>query len=501
MLAPSAALSFVAAAIVLFGPLRVDGSLVLLSAPVPVGSFFDVRQAIAHGSGWFWVFLACVAGALVRGGVHGVTLWLADDRRGRTQEMVLVLGWCVVLSAAAAALMIVPAGLFFVGVALRYTPFVVLAGGAGVAIAAVLLKRVVAVPAGAGLRGARSGGVASVLFFGYLLAAGAAVIELAPVRAVAAATVLVTGLLGGLFVAGKRDLFSRGVDCKEGSLAVALTGAVAAALLFSAVMDRYVRDIRPAIDTRGPGTLLILGGADSATGKGSMSDFDPEAVGFSRDRAIHLSYRGRYGGAQGAPEKYSAADTHRDLDSVTRSVAAQLEAVPPPRFFIGHSQAALVLDRMLARDPVRVAAAVELAPPPVAPPPIDAPRPGVYGPGAPGADLARALSKGLARLGAAGNWIDSPASPARLTRVVTRGGVRRLAVWALADSVWLEGDWRRPHETNIVAVTDHVGTANDPRAIAAARAFFAGKKVRDDGSSWRAWPVYLLRAVFEPWRP
>ena len=78
---------------------------------------------------------------------------------------------------------------------------------------------------------------------------------------------------------------------------------------------------------------------------------------------------------------------------------------------------------------------------------------------------------------------------------------RRLAVWALEDSVWLSGDWRRPGEKNVVALTDHVGVANDARTLTLARRFLTGRHVAGDGSSWRAVLVYLVRDSFQPWEP
>jgi hypothetical protein len=77
----------------------------------------------------------------------------------------------------------------------------------------------------------------------------------------------------------------------------------------------------------------------------------------------------------------------------------------------------------------------------------------------------------------------------------------RLAVWALGDSVWLQGDWRRAAEVNLVAMSDHVGATNDARAVSAARRFFSGGRVAQDSASWRGALAAALRYAFEPWRP
>jgi hypothetical protein len=85
--------------------------------------------------------------------------------------------------------------------------------------------------------------------------------------------------------------------------------------------------------------------------------------------------------------------------------------------------------------------------------------------------------------------------------VIENAVIPRLSVWALGDSVWLDGDWRRPGEINIVAMTDHVGVTNNGYAIASARDFFAGRAIEDDETSFQGFMVAALRYAFEPWRP
>ena len=82
--------------------------------------------------------------------------------------------------------------------------------------------------------------------------------------------------------------------------------------------------------------------------------------------------------------------------------------------------------------------------------------------------------------------VDSAGFPTNLEPVVLiESEVRRLSVWALGDSVWLDRDWRRPGETNVVAVTDHVGIVNNGRAIEATKGFFVGGTPEGDEASWR----------------
>lgn len=98
--------------------------------------------------------------------------------------------------------------------------------------------------------------------------------------------------------------------------------------------------------------------------------------------------------------------------------------------------------------------------------------------------------------------LDGPVSPTNLDAVAVRGaGVPRMSVWALADSVWLDRDWRRPGEINLVAVTDHVGVTNNGPALRAGRAFIVGGSFESDVTSWTGSLVPVVRYMFEPWRP
>jgi hypothetical protein len=119
-----------------------------------------------------------------------------------------------------------------------------------------------------------------------------------------------------------------------------------------------------------------------------------------------------------------------------------------------------------------------------------------------GGDVSRGLAWLLRGLGALSFDVDAPASPVRLDPVVVIDSrVPRLSVWALGDSVWLDRDWRRPGEVNMVALTDHVGVTNNRRSFQSVRTFFSGRALADDETSWRGAAVALLRYAFEPWRP
>ena len=56
-------------------------------------------------------------------------------------------------------------------------------------------------------------------------------------------------------------------------------------------------------------------------------------------------------------------------------------------------------------------------------------------------------------------------------------------------------------ETNIIALTDHVGVTDNATALDAAKRFFAGERVSGDESSWKGVAVGVLKYAFAPWRP
>ena len=190
------------------------------------------------------------------------------------------------------------------------------------------------------------------------------------------------------------------------------------------------------------------------------------------------------------------------MNAVARIVSLQIESAPEPRALLGHSQAALILDRILRMGLPAPERAVVVAPSAPAPPSVDVPPPGTDARGRVGGDIARAFSRGLDLAGLTPFDVDAPASPTNLEQfVIADPPVPRLAIWALGDSIWLEGDWRRPGETNIVVLTDHVGATNNGRTAEAAREFLAGRRVADDSASWQGLMVSILRYAFSPWRP
>ncbi|HYO61303.1 MAG TPA: hypothetical protein VEU29_05340 [Actinomycetota bacterium] len=489
-IAPFAAEGVLGGILVLTGAFPADGAAAPSAAAFPLDVFFDVKQSLAHGRGWPWFIAAVGVSVVVRGGVLALTLWLKDSRRAP-----LAVAWarCIRLSAAAAVALVPSAALFFAGVAIRYAPFVWVAAVAGFVPSVYFARRAASLDVGSGPppgKGVPEAGT----FLGYAFVVtllAAAMTVLGGMGEWAAALLLAcSGPLHALYLIGWRTHLEQETYPAGGSVAVSLTVLTVLSLAGATVYDRYVRETPPVARARSGATLALLGGADSTSETGALVDVDPRDFGFDDRDVVLLSY-------DEDGDEYTAADTHRDLTLVARAMSEQLGDLDGPVFVLGHSQAAGVLDRLPGPAP---AAAAVISAPPLRPPPVEIPPPGIRGPGKPGGDAARVLAGLLDAVGLGGFDVDAPAAPVHLD-APDGTAFPRLAVWALGDSVWLEGDWRRPGEVNVVAISDHVGAVNDARAVSAARRFLAGAPVRSDEATWRGALAAALRYAFEPWRP
>lgn len=464
-------------------------------AVFPLNLYFDLKQALAFSISWPAFAAAIALSFLSRSAVVAFTLWLADGRRGSVAAP-----WAKVLRLSfTAGLSLVPAAvLMYLGVALRYAPFVWLGAIAGLFPVVAMMRRMLAIDAGIG--GPRGEGVPeapALLAYAYLLSTvGAAMSPLGRVSALLVGLLVAClGPLHALILLGWREHRRAETYPGGGTLSLAVTALALLAFVGVVTYDRVIKDPSPRSVADARGSLLLLGGVDSSSDSGALADLDPRDIGFPRESTQLLSYR-----RPGAP--YVGADTRRDLASIAAVVAEQVEAADRPRLLLGHSQGALILDRMITRGLPAPDRSVVLAAPPPMPPPFDVPAPDSNGEGKVGGDIARVVASVLDSAGMFAFDIDSPASPTQLEPVlVIDKEVSRVSVWPLGDSVWLDSDWRRPGEINIVALTDHVGVTNNTRALDATRAFLGGARVSDDEVSWRAFLVTALRYAFEPWRP
>lgn len=494
-IAPVAIEGAFGACLVAIGVLPAGGSGASVAAAFPFDVYFDLKQSLAQTTSWPIFFLVLVVAIGIRGSVLVMTFVLSEAEYASLPD---ALRRGVSLAAAAAAALFPAAAAMFIGTSSRYAPFVWFGALAGFLPALALARRAVRMDVGSGER--TTAGLPEgfgFLAYGLLIALfGSAMASLDDVSTLAsAAVVLFTAPLHGLILLGWREHSRRETYPGGGAVAAALVSVVIGLLVVGTVYDRYVRTPPPLARATNQGTLLVLGGVDSTPTEGALADLDPRQVGYDLDRTEPVSYRGRN-------EAWSKADTRRDPALVAGVVAGQIADAERPVALLGHSQAALILDRLLDRGEEAPDRAVVLAPPPPFPPRLSIPPPGRSGVGKPGGDVARAAARLLETVGLESYDVDSGSFPTNLEPVVlidTR--VRRLAIWALGDSVWLEGDWRRPGESNVVALTDHVGVTNNGRALTSARAFFAGSSISGDEASWRGAAVAVLSHAFAPWRP
>jgi hypothetical protein len=491
-MAPMMLEGVVAGFLIIIGVFPATGVTAAAAGVFPLDIYFDLKQSLAHATAWRWFIATMALSVIVRSLTLAATLWLSEGGPGLLNRWVTACRLAVV-----ALLALLPAAVFlFVGVGVRYAPFVWVGAVLGVVAAMLVLRRVTgrergfgglvakAIPRGSGF-----------LSYAYLLAVIATGMTLsARIGGWAPALLLaLSAPVHALCLLGWREHARAGTVPTGTAWAGVVTALTLVAVFGSAGIDRFVRDGGPPAAPVA-GTLAILGGINSTSSTGALSDVDPRRVGFSPSRTIVLSY---------TPDaRYGEAATHGNLDAIARTVAAHIGRMHRPVDLIGHSQAALILDRILKMHLDAPNKAVLLSAPPPYPPSVTVPRSDGGGPGAVAADIARPLSRVFELFGANGFNLDAAAAPFHLKHVVVRHApIPRVAVWALGDSVWLEGDWRRPGETNIVATTDHVGVTNNPKALAVARSFFANHSAKQEGLSWDGFAVNLLRYAFEPWKP
>lgn len=479
-------------ALMAFDLLPADAAVAPASAVFPFDVYFDLKQAVAYSSGWVVFGVTVVASVLFRSAILAATARLSD----RHGSFAGAYRNALKLSLRAALFLFPAAAMYFIAIATSYAPFVGLAALLGVLPALLFCRRGASISTGgAGGSGSVPETAAFLIYAALLMGAGAAISVLSGRSdGLAALFVACLGPLHATVWLGWRERAHDGTSSTEGRLVSLVYVVLVVGLLGASLYDRNLRDYE-IVPAERKGTLLLLGGADSSSSTGALVDLEPGALGFRREQTRLLTYR-----ASGTT--YEADDTHIDLDTIATRVGAQIEEVTGPSVLLGHSQASLILDRLLRTGAILPGRSAVISPAPQVPPQLDVPEPGETGEGRVGGDLARGFSALLDLVGMTPYDIDSPASPTNLdTLRVTDPERSRLALWALGDSILLDTDWRRRGETNLVVLSDHVGSTRNPRALEAAGLWFQGKDVGSDDGSWRSVLVNVYRFAFEPWRP
>jgi hypothetical protein len=491
---PFALEGLLAAVLVATNALPADGGSAPAVAAFPFDIYFDVREALAQGHNWGWFFAIVATSIMFRSLIFSSALWLADGAKSP-----FAIAWLrgARLAAIAAVALLPSAGMFFTATAIRYAPFVWVAALLGLVPAIVMARRAARLDTGADAPiGKGVPELFAFLSYAYLIALIGYALEVLGREGTVLAALLVAclGPVHAVFFLGWREHVRAETFPGGGFLSTAATVAIVGLLFITAGYDRFLRSPPPVGRASSGGTLLLLGGVDSTSETGALSEFDPRLVGFRDGSTTYLSYRG-------ADQRYSKEDTRGDLVRVSSVVGDQVVDAEPPTYLLGHSQASLIVDRLLLRGGPAPDRSVVLAPSPPQPPPIEVPLPDVDGEGKPGGDFARGFAKVIDLVGLSPFDIDAEASPVRIEGEVALDGPPRVAVWALGDSVWLHDDWRRPGELNVIAITDHVGVTNNARAIDVAKRFFDEKRVNGDEESWRGGLASLIGHAFAPWRP
>lgn len=311
----------------------------------------------------------------------------------------------------------------------------------------------------------------------------------APV-ALTAAAALTVWTIGQLEEPTPRAVFVGGLVAVGGA-------AVLAASLWASPGEpgpprRFVRE----------GSLLLVPGVATASGRGALFRLDPRRLGFDCRQTFYYSYAGpgrgtRQGRARcpirtGAP--YTGADTGRPLDELAATFRVQVASLPPPVTVITHSQGAWIAWAALASDgsSMPVERLVMLGPFSRTLAPY--PPPNRHGTGYAGGTALRALVAAVRGVGATSFDADAPlarelhATPEGAQRLLARplaGRVGAVVVESRWDLPLGEASWPSRVERACPVATTHAGLATSARAAAAVVAVLDGRRV--SCPPWAGW--------------
>jgi hypothetical protein len=287
---------------------------------------------------------------------------------------------------------------------------------------------------------------------------------------------------------------------------MAVVGSAAAVVAAAFVLTP--RDSMPAPGPVRPGSLALMAGINSSSGRGAIVPTDVERLGFTCEQTVYVSYAGPGEGqprgvavcpiTTGAP--YLADDTQRPFDEQVAVLGEQVEGLPRPVVVVAHSHAAWVAWQA-AVDGAAIDMLVLLGPFPDSP--VGYPSPGEDGTGRVLGDLVRAVVP----LADVVDFNFRPDSPAARELLATRDaaaeifgqplpdGVRALSLTSAADLPLMPYGWRLPVERNACpARVAHPELPIRPAFYDETIRFLAGEPGRGC-PPWRDWGAVVTRAL------
>jgi hypothetical protein len=292
-------------------------------------------------------------------------------------------------------------------------------------------------------------------------------------------------------------------------LRLAAVGAVVAVV--SAAFVLMPRESMPEPGPARPGSLMIMSGINSSSGRGAVVQTDVEHLGYTCEQTIYFSYAGPGDGQPrglatcpirtGSP--YLADDTLRPFAEQVATLREQVADLERPVVVAAHSHAAWVAWQA-AVEGAPIDALLLLGPFPGSP--VGYPPPGQDGEGRVLGDLIRA---GVP-LTDAMDFNFRPDAPAIRELLATAGGatgvfeqplpdgVRAMSLTAVTDLPLMPSGWRLPVGRNACPAREsHPLLPLRPVFYDETIRFLAGEPGREC-PPWRDWGAVLTRALAPP---
>lgn len=487
-----AAASLLAAAAVVSGAAPAWPGVVHLVALPPLDLAADVRVVMAEATSLGTAVAATAAATTAR--VVLLALYLGSLRRH--------VGFALRFYLAALPLATLAAALDFAGRAALYAWF----SWAGLAVLVVLFMLMGSAPwDGTGRLRPRSGGAALrgrmvPILAGYVVT----------LTVIGAAAPRGHGVLAALPLSAAltwqtaRQLAASGRAARWLAGATALAGAATVVAALAAPLA----GTSAGTTVRRPGSLLLVPGVATASGKGALYRLDPRQLGYSCDQTFYYSYAGPGRGTArgnarcpiraGAP--YSGRDTGRPLPELVAGFTQQLAALPGPVAIVTHSQGAWVAWEALATPGPRPPVTTLVMLGPFAHTQATYPPPGTNGPGYAGGAVLRALVALARRAGFTTFDPDAPltralhATPGAIDRVFARRlppGIAAAAVESRWDLPLGRNAWPGSVVQACPVPVTHTGLTTARAAMRMVRAVLEHEPL----GSCRRWASWIARAA------